>query len=64
MRYFFMMLVFLLISFGLTFSVLMSPVSKARLNIISAVASNEITDNTAEVQVFGSLEVSSKAHTD
>lgn len=56
MRFFFMMLLFMLISFGLTFSVLMSPASKARLNLISAVASNEVV-STAEVQVFGSLEV-------
>lgn len=55
MRYFFMMLLFLLISFGLTFSVLMSPASTARLNLVSAADTAQV----AQVQVFGSLEVSS-----
>lgn len=58
MRYFFLMLVFLLVSFGLTFSVLMSPISSNKLNLVSAVGSS--TDGAvanSEVQVFGSLEV-------
>lgn len=57
MRYFFMLLIFLLISFGLTFSVLMSPASTARLNIISLVGSSTTDASAADVQVFGSLEV-------
>jgi preprotein translocase subunit SecG len=59
MRYFFLMLVFLLVCFGLTFSVLMSPISSDKLNLVSAVGSS--TDGAvanSEVQVFGSLEVS------
>jgi hypothetical protein len=56
MRYFFMMLVFLLISFGLTFSVLMSPASASRLNIMGLVGSSEVVADQ-QVQVFGSLEV-------
>lgn len=58
MRYFFLMLVFLLVCFGLTFSVLMSPISSDKLNLVSAVGSS--TDGAvanSEVQVFGSLEV-------
>lgn len=59
MRYFFLMLVFLLVSFGLTFSVLMSPISseKQHLSLVSAVADRAGEVAGSEVQVFGSLEV-------
>lgn len=59
MRYFFLMLVFLLVSFGLTFSVLMSPISseKQSLSLVSAVADRAGEVAGSEVQVFGSLEV-------
>lgn len=57
MRYFFLMLVFLLVSFGLTFSVLMSPVSSEKLNLVSLVTDTNGQVANSEVQVFGSLEV-------
>lgn len=68
MRYFFLMLVFLLVSFGLTFSVLMSPISSEKLNLVSLVTDTNGQVANSEVQVFGSLEVggwtlgSSKLH--
>jgi hypothetical protein len=57
MRYFFLMLVFLLVSFGLTFSVLMSPISAEKLSLVSLVADRAGEVAGSEVQVFGSLEV-------
>lgn len=63
MRYFFLMLALLLVSFGLTFSVLMSPVNNNKLNLVGLVGSVADSNGTAsvagsELQVFGSLEVS------
>jgi hypothetical protein len=57
MRYFFLMLVFLLVSFGLTFSVLMSPISAEKLSLVSLVADRAGEVAGSELQVFGSLEV-------
>lgn len=58
MRYFFLMLVFLLVCFGLTFSVLMSPASSEKLNLVTLVGSSSTGEVAgSEVQVFGSLEV-------
>lgn len=60
MRYFFLMLVFLLVCFGLTFSVLMSPTTNSKLNLVSLVGTSPGTEGTvasSELQVFGSLEV-------
>ena len=60
MRYFFLMLAFLLVCFGLTFSVLMSPVTTSKLNLVSLVGTAPGTDGqvaSSELQVFGSLEV-------
>jgi hypothetical protein len=60
MRHFFLMLAFLLVCFGLTFSVLMSPgTSGEKLNLVSMVGSASSGSVAgSEVQVFGSLEVS------
>lgn len=57
MRYFFLMLVFLLVCFGLTFSVLMSPTTNSKLNLVSLVGTSPGTVASSELQVFGSLEV-------
>jgi len=60
MRYFFLMLVFLLVSFGLTFSVLMSPATTSKVNLVSLVGTAPGTEGAvagSELQVFGSLEV-------
>jgi hypothetical protein len=60
MRYFFLMLVFLFISFGLAFSVLMSPGTQSHLSLVGVFASSSASgggDGSGEVQVFGSLEV-------
>jgi preprotein translocase subunit SecG len=63
MRYFFLMLVFLLVCFGLTFSVLMSPASSEKLNLVTLVGSSSTGEVAgSEVQVFGSLEVSHAAN--
>lgn len=54
------MLVFLFISFGLAFSVLMSPGTQSHLSLVGVFASSSASgggDGSGEVQVFGSLEV-------
>jgi hypothetical protein len=48
MRYFFMMLLFLLISFGLTFSVLMSPATTSKVNIVSLMGSSQVAIDEEE----------------
>jgi hypothetical protein len=48
MRYFFMMLLFLLISFGLTFSVLMSPATTSKVNIVSLMGSRQVAIDEEE----------------
>jgi hypothetical protein len=55
MRYFFMMLLFLLISFGLTFSVLMSPASTSKVNIVSLMGSRQVEVDEGQVRGAGSL---------
>lgn len=58
MRPFFMLLAFLLISFGLTFSVLMSPATTSRVAISSLAGAAEVAvAGQGDMQVFGSLEV-------
>lgn len=56
MRYFFLLLAFLLVSVGLTFSVLMSPATREAVSIVSLVGSSQGSVADAQVQVFGSLE--------
>jgi hypothetical protein len=50
MRYFFMMLLFLLISFGLTFSVLMSPATASKVNIVSLMGSRQVAIDEGQVR--------------
>jgi hypothetical protein len=58
MRYFFVLLIALLCSFGLTFSVLLSPPADSSVNVLSIGGGSVVQQQQDSSTVFGTFEVS------